>query len=151
LIFSRLEILLSTRNKFKEIFGRFLNCRVSLLVCTIHFYFPSFSVILVEFKPFIGGWVSFVIFLSFLEELHLELLVGVFQVEAHIVVEEENFLLSFFGIPKAPKLKLAHVSHDIGAAILIFQSMIKLDSFAIGLGVEYREYCCPIVLYNWKG
>jgi hypothetical protein len=86
-----------------------------------------------------------------LKEIHLEFLVGVFQVEAHIIVEEKNFLLSFFGILKAPKLKLAHVPHDIDLAIFFFHGMIKLDSFAIGLGFEYRDNRIPIVLHDGKG
>jgi hypothetical protein len=83
--------------------------------------------------------------------LPLEFLVSILQVEAHIIVEELHFLLSFFGILKAPELKFTHVAHDIDAAIFFFLRMIKLDSLAIGLRIEDREYCCPIVLHDGEG
>jgi hypothetical protein len=68
----------------------------------------------------------------------LKFLVGIFQVEAHVIVEEKDFLLSLFGILEPPELKLAHIPHDIDAAILFFQGMIKFDTFAIGLRIENR-------------
>jgi hypothetical protein len=83
--------------------------------------------------------------------LHLKFLVGILQVEAHVIVEKKHFLLSLFGILEAPELKLAHVAHDIGVAILFFHGMIKLDTFAIGLRIEDREYRRPIVLNYGKG
>jgi hypothetical protein len=79
--------------------------------------------------------------------LHLKFFVGILQVEAHVIVEEKHFLLSLFGILETPELKLAHVTHDIGVAILFFHGMIKFDTFAIGLRIENREYRRPVVLY----
>jgi hypothetical protein len=124
LIFSRPEVLLSAYDEFIEIFGGFHNCRVSLLICAIGFYFPYFSVILVKVEPFIDGWLSFVIFLSFFDELLLKFFVSILQVEAHVIVEDNHLLLSFFEILEASELKFSHVPHDIGVALFFFQCMI---------------------------
>jgi len=121
------------------------------LIATLSFYSPSLSVILVKLEPFIIGRSINFIYISEDDELHLKFLVCILQVEAHVVVEEKHFLLSFLGILKAPELKLAHVTHDIGVAILFFHGMIKLDTFAIGLRIEHRKYRRPIVLHYGEG
>ena len=151
LIFSRLEFFFCTRDEFIKFFCRLLNGRESLLIATIYFNLPGLSVILVKLEPFIIGRSFFVIYLSLVYKLLLKFLVGILQVEAHVIVEELHFLFSIFGILEAPELKLAHVAHDIGVAILFFHGMIKFDTFAIGLRIEDREYRRPVVLHYGEG
>ena len=88
---------------------------------------------LVELEPFIISRFSFVIYLSLGEELHLKILIGVLEIEAHVIVEEKNFLLSLFRIIYAPELELRHVAHDVDAVILFFHCVIEFDTFAIRL------------------
>jgi hypothetical protein len=85
---------------------------------------PGLSIKFVKFEPFIIGRSFFVFYLSLVYKLLLKILVGILQVEAHVIVEQKHFLLSLFGILEAPELKLAHVAHDIGIAILFFHGMI---------------------------
>jgi hypothetical protein len=61
------------------------------------------------------------------------LLPGVLQEEAHVVVEEDHFLLSLLGILNMPELKIANVANNLDVAILYFYVLIKLYTFIVGL------------------